>query len=186
VTAPARASGGIAIRTAGLAKTYTGPRGEVPAVLGLDLEIADDELFGLLGPNGAGKSTTVGMLTTLVVPSSGTALVCGLDVVRRPVEVKRRIGGRRSAADPGDVRPRAAADDDARLRLLPMDRVAAHPLAAVRGAGQPDGLRQRGAARRAHPQLAHMSTVVLIVVLVIGAVRLCLLATAAFTRRVLG
>jgi ABC-2 type transport system ATP-binding protein len=50
------------------------------------------EFFGLLGPNGAGKSTTIGMLTTLVVPTSGEAYVCGLDVTARPVEVKRRIG----------------------------------------------------------------------------------------------
>jgi ABC-2 type transport system ATP-binding protein len=50
------------------------------------------EFFGLLGPNGAGKSTTIGMLTTLVVPTSGQAQVCGLDVTAQPVEVKRRIG----------------------------------------------------------------------------------------------
>jgi ABC-type multidrug transport system ATPase subunit len=81
-----------AVRTVGLRKTYASPRGEVAAVRGVDLEIPDGELFGLLGPNGAGKSTTIGMLTTLVVPTSGTAFVCGLDVVRRPVEVKRRIG----------------------------------------------------------------------------------------------
>jgi ABC-type multidrug transport system ATPase subunit len=81
-----------AVRTVGLRKTYASPRGEVAAVRGVDLEIPDGELFGLLGPNGAGKSTTIGMLTTLVLPTSGTAFVCGLDVVRRPVEVKRRIG----------------------------------------------------------------------------------------------
>jgi daunorubicin resistance ABC transporter ATP-binding subunit len=84
--------GGQAIRTAGLRKTYASPRGEVAAVRGVDLLIPDGEFFGLLGPNGAGKSTTVGMLTTLVLPTSGTALVCGLDVVRQPVQVKRRIG----------------------------------------------------------------------------------------------
>jgi ABC-type multidrug transport system ATPase subunit len=81
-----------AVRTEALRKTYASPSGEVPAVRGIDLEIADGECFGLLGPNGAGKSTTVGMLTTLVVPTSGTAVVRGLDVVARPVDVKRRIG----------------------------------------------------------------------------------------------
>jgi daunorubicin resistance ABC transporter ATP-binding subunit len=81
-----------AVRTVGLQKTYTGPRGDVPAVRGIDLEFARGEFFGLLGPNGAGKSTTIGMLTTLVIPTAGEAFVCGLDVVRQPVEVKRRIG----------------------------------------------------------------------------------------------
>jgi len=88
VTAPAEA----AVRTVDLHKTYASPRGDVPAVRGIDLEISRGEFFGLLGPNGAGKSTTIGMLTTLVIPTSGQAQVCGLDVVRRPVEVKRRIG----------------------------------------------------------------------------------------------
>ena len=84
--------GGVAVRTTDLHKTYTGTRGDVPAVRGIDLEISGGEFFGLLGPNGAGKSTTIGMLTTLVIPTSGTAVVCGLDVVNRPVEVKRLIG----------------------------------------------------------------------------------------------
>jgi ABC-type multidrug transport system ATPase subunit len=93
VTGPA----GLAVRTVALAKTYPGPGGpgkgeQVPAVRGIDLAVGYGEFFGLLGPNGAGKSTTIGMLTTLVVPTSGRAEVCGLDVVRRPVEVKRRIG----------------------------------------------------------------------------------------------
>ncbi|MGK5553830.1 ABC transporter ATP-binding protein [Actinomadura kijaniata] len=85
-------SPGPAIRTVGLRKTYSSPRGDVHAVRGIDLEVAPGEFFGLLGPNGAGKSTTIGMLTTLVVPTAGTAEVCGFDAVRRPVEVKRRIG----------------------------------------------------------------------------------------------
>ena len=89
---PAPAPAGAAVRTAGLAKTYTGPRGEVPAVRGIDLAVGYGEIFGLLGPNGAGKSTTIGMLTTLVVPTGGQAEVCGLDVTRHPVAVKRRIG----------------------------------------------------------------------------------------------
>jgi daunorubicin resistance ABC transporter ATP-binding subunit len=87
VTEPA-----VAVRTVALAKTYSGPRGDVPAVRGIDLTVRRGEFFGLLGPNGAGKSTTIGMLTTLVVPTAGQAEVCGLDVVRHPVEVKRRIG----------------------------------------------------------------------------------------------
>ena len=50
------------------------------------------ELFGLLGPNGAGKTTTVKMLTTLLLPTSGTAKILGLDVVDQTAEVRRHIG----------------------------------------------------------------------------------------------
>ncbi len=49
-------------------------------------------IFGLLGPNGAGKSTLIKMLTTLLPPSEGTALVAGFDIIRSPREVRRRIG----------------------------------------------------------------------------------------------
>jgi ABC-2 type transport system ATP-binding protein len=49
-------------------------------------------IFGLLGPNGAGKSTLIKMLTTLLPPSSGTALVAGFDIVTRPADVRRNIG----------------------------------------------------------------------------------------------
>ncbi len=81
-----------AIRTVALRKTYHSSRGDVLAVDGVDLEVPRGEFFGLLGPNGAGKSTTIGMLTTLVVPSGGAAYVAGVEVVRHPVAVKRRIG----------------------------------------------------------------------------------------------
>jgi ABC-2 type transport system ATP-binding protein len=77
------------IETSGLTKVYPGG---VRAVDGLDLQVAEGEIFGLLGPNGAGKTTTVGMLTTRVVPTSGTALLAGVDVVAHPSEAKRMIG----------------------------------------------------------------------------------------------
>jgi ABC-2 type transport system ATP-binding protein len=77
------------IRTQGLTKIY--PTG-VKAVDGLDLDVAEGEIFGLLGPNGAGKTTTVGMLTTRVLPTSGQASLAGVDVVARPSEAKRMIG----------------------------------------------------------------------------------------------
>jgi daunorubicin resistance ABC transporter ATP-binding subunit len=83
---------GLAIRTQDLRKTYKSTRGDVQAVRGIDLAVQSGEFFGLLGPNGAGKSTTIGMLTTLVVPTGGKAWVAGIDVVRDPVGVKRRIG----------------------------------------------------------------------------------------------
>jgi ABC-2 type transport system ATP-binding protein len=75
-----------------LRKTYKSSRGNVEAVRGIDLDVPQGEFFGLLGPNGAGKSTTIGMLTTLVAPTSGRAWVAGHDVVKDPVAVKRRIG----------------------------------------------------------------------------------------------
>jgi ABC-2 type transport system ATP-binding protein len=75
-----------------LRKTYKTSRGDVPAVCGIDLAVRSGEFFGLLGPNGAGKSTTIGMLTTLVVPTGGRALVAGSDVTADPVGVKRQIG----------------------------------------------------------------------------------------------
>jgi len=66
--------------------------GTLTAVDGLTLSIPRATIFGLLGPNGAGKTTTLKMLTTLLPPSAGTARVDGLDVVRQPREVRRRIG----------------------------------------------------------------------------------------------
>ena len=70
------------IEVKALRKTYPGG---VKAVKGIDFEVPAGEVFGLLGPNGAGKSTTVGMLTTTIVPTSGTARLGGHDVVRSPL-----------------------------------------------------------------------------------------------------
>jgi ABC-2 type transport system ATP-binding protein len=76
----------MAISVNGLRKTYPGG---VEAVKGVDFDVGVGEVFGLLGPNGAGKSTTVGMLSTTVRPSAGTALVGGFDVTASPVEARR-------------------------------------------------------------------------------------------------
>jgi ABC-2 type transport system ATP-binding protein len=65
---------------------------EVVAVEDISFEVKAGELFGLLGPNGAGKTTTVKMLTTLLIPSTGSAKVGGFDVVKQANEVRRRIG----------------------------------------------------------------------------------------------
>jgi ABC-2 type transport system ATP-binding protein len=62
------------------------------AVRGVSFSVATGEVFGMLGPNGAGKSTTVGVLGTLVWPTSGRALVAGFDVTTHAREVRRRIG----------------------------------------------------------------------------------------------
>ncbi|MEM3891877.1 MAG: ATP-binding cassette domain-containing protein [Nitrososphaerales archaeon] len=65
---------------------------KVKAVDNVNLEIEQGETFGLLGPNGAGKSTMINMLTTILKPSSGTAKVCGYDIIREAAEVRRSIG----------------------------------------------------------------------------------------------
>src|SRR4051794_11518745 len=75
----------FAVESEGLAKTYPGG---VEAVRGIDFTVATGEVFGLLGPNGAGKSTTIGMLTTTIRPSSGTARLAGHDVVRDPLAAR--------------------------------------------------------------------------------------------------
>src|SRR5271168_4694784 len=87
------------IEVEGLVKDF---KGGVRAVDGIDLRVAPGEIYGFLGPNGAGKSTTVLVLTTLLPPTSGTARVAGLDVVRQGAEVRRAIGAslQESALDP--------------------------------------------------------------------------------------
>src|SRR5256885_5876804 len=99
----------VGIRTESLRKVYPspppiggggGPRRsktktkafEVVALNGLTLEVRPGEIFGLLGPNGAGKSTTVGVLTTRIKPTAGTAWIGDLNVWDRRVDVKRLIG----------------------------------------------------------------------------------------------
>lgn len=66
--------------------------GDVEALRDLSLEIGSGELFGLIGPDGAGKTTLFRILTTLLLADSGTASVCGLDVVKDLKEIRRRAG----------------------------------------------------------------------------------------------
>ncbi|WP_328789018.1 ATP-binding cassette domain-containing protein [Streptomyces sp. NBC_00273] len=77
-----------AIYAEGLVKTF----GDVRALDGVDLDVPEGTVLGLLGPNGAGKTTTVRVLTTLLRPDSGKAVVAGVDVLRHPNEVRRAIG----------------------------------------------------------------------------------------------
>ena len=74
-----------AVEVARLRKTYPGG---IEAVRGIDFQVAPGEVFGLLGPNGAGKSTTIGMLTTTIKPTSGSARLAGFDVVRDPTAAR--------------------------------------------------------------------------------------------------
>src|SRR5262245_27218121 len=87
-----------AISVSGLTKVYTHKRlpwhragTTVRAVDGLSFAVRRGAIFGLLGPNGAGKTTTLKILTTLARPTGGEAGVLGFDVVRQPLEVRRRI-----------------------------------------------------------------------------------------------
>lgn len=87
------------IQVSKLCRTYRAKKGivrrsvkEIHAVRPIDFQVEAGELFGLLGPNGAGKTTTVKMLTTLLIPTAGTASVAGFDVERQAREVQRRIG----------------------------------------------------------------------------------------------
>ncbi|MFF9017859.1 ATP-binding cassette domain-containing protein [Streptomyces sp. NPDC014870] len=77
-----------AIYAEGLVKTF----GDVRALDGVDLDVPEGTVLGLLGPNGAGKTTAVRVLTTLLQPDSGKALVAGIDVLKHPNEVRRSIG----------------------------------------------------------------------------------------------
>jgi ABC-2 type transport system ATP-binding protein len=80
----------VVIRTSELTKVYAGT--DFAAVDALNLSVRAGEIFGLLGPNGAGKTTTAGMLTTRVIPTSGSAFVGAIDVVAHPALAKQLIG----------------------------------------------------------------------------------------------
>jgi ABC-2 type transport system ATP-binding protein len=85
---PADTRGTAAVRCVGLRQAF----GETVAVDGLDLEVAEGEVFGLLGPNGAGKTTTIRLITTLLSAPPGAITVLGLDVARRRMAVRRLLG----------------------------------------------------------------------------------------------
>ncbi|MEU4237873.1 ATP-binding cassette domain-containing protein [Actinoplanes sp. NPDC026619] len=84
------------IETRGLRKSFTSRQGrekkKIDAVRGVDLDVAEGEIFGFLGPNGAGKTTTLRMLATLIEPDGGSATIAGADLRSDPGEVRRRIG----------------------------------------------------------------------------------------------
>ncbi len=71
-----------------LSKSY----GNFIAVDGIDLKVEKGKIFGFLGPNGAGKTTTMKMLTTLIPPSGGTMSILGVDGIKSPLEIRKKIG----------------------------------------------------------------------------------------------
>ncbi|HXE42221.1 MAG TPA: ABC transporter ATP-binding protein, partial [Candidatus Baltobacteraceae bacterium] len=73
-------------------KQLTKRFGQQIAVNSLSLEIPAGQIVGFLGPNGAGKSTTLKMLTGMLEPTEGSATICGFDLRKQPVEVKRNVG----------------------------------------------------------------------------------------------
>lgn len=77
-----------AVEVTGITKQY----GQITAVDNVRFDVFEGEIFGFLGPNGAGKTTLVRMLTTLIKPTSGTAMVANCDVVKKPDMVRRQIG----------------------------------------------------------------------------------------------
>lgn len=82
----------FALEIRNLTKTFTARGKSVPAVDGINLAVKTGEIFGFLGPNGAGKTTTMRMLTTLLKPTAGDALVAGYDLLTQPEMVRRHIG----------------------------------------------------------------------------------------------
>ena len=91
------------IETTGLRKTFKARKSTVEAVRGVDLTVSGGEIFGFLGPNGAGKTTTLRLLATLLTPTSGEAIVAGVDLLREPTRLRERIGyvPQGGSTDPG-------------------------------------------------------------------------------------
>ena len=79
------------VQLEGLRKVYEGKQ-RVVAVDGIELGVREGELYGLLGPNGAGKTTTISICTTRVLPTSGTAHIAGVNVVKSPALARRSMG----------------------------------------------------------------------------------------------
>jgi ABC-2 type transport system ATP-binding protein len=136
----------------GLVREY---KGGIRAVDGIDLEVAPGEIYGFLGPNGAGKSTTTHVLTTLLPPTAGRALVGGFDVATQGPEVRRRIGaalqeaaldafltGREHMDLQGGLNGMSKAERDRRGRAL-LERVGLTEAADRKVGGYSGGMKRR-------------------------------------------
>lgn len=78
----------IIVKVENLSKVF----GKLKAVDNVSFEVKIGEIFGFVGPNGAGKTTTINILTTLMKPTSGKAVVSGYDIFKDPNEVRRNVG----------------------------------------------------------------------------------------------
>ncbi|GLW74432.1 ABC transporter [Kitasatospora phosalacinea] len=134
------------IQVRGLTKTFSSKKGNVTAVAGVDFEVGAGEIVGFLGPNGAGKTTTMRMLTTLLKPSGGSAVIAGHDLLRASGEVRRTIG---YVSQTGGAKPAAIIRNDIVLqgRLHGMSKSEAHARAdAVLAEFEIEDLAERTAA----------------------------------------
>ena len=113
------------IRTQGLTKVFHDNRGnEIRAVDDVSFSCEPGLVYGLLGPNGAGKTTTLRILSTALQPTSGIALVNGVDVTRDPQEVRMQIGFLSGTTGLyGRLSPREMVTYFGRLYGMPMDRI---------------------------------------------------------------
>ena len=116
-------SEGLAVEVLDLVKRY--PKSPVNAVDGVSFAAAPGEVFGLLGPNGAGKTTTVGMLTTRVRPTAGTARIGGMDVVRDPVTGAGAARRRAAAEQPRPFASRSGTTSSSTRRTTACRRASA-------------------------------------------------------------
>ncbi|MFV6032924.1 ATP-binding cassette domain-containing protein [Streptomyces sp. NPDC056264] len=136
-----------AVLSEGLRKRY----GDVHALRGLDLAVPEGSVCGVLGPNGAGKTTAVRVLTTLVRPDAGSALVAGRDVVRDPAGVRQRIAvtGQNTSVD-GDLTGAENLRLFARLLRAPRSRADAllEQFGLTAAAGRPARTYSGGMRRR--------------------------------------
>src|SRR6266487_6646373 len=81
----------ITVQVDGLRREFDSKEGKVTALDGVNLQVRKGEIFGVLGPNGAGKTTIIRILSTLLLPSSGSARVMGWDVAKQPEKVRPLI-----------------------------------------------------------------------------------------------
>jgi ABC-2 type transport system ATP-binding protein len=102
-----------AIEAHGLARRFKSRKSCVEAVRGVDLDVAAGHIVGFVGPNGAGKTTTLRMLTTLLRPTAGWARVAGVDLLKDPAAVRRRIG---YVAQSGSAGPGSRVREELRLQ----------------------------------------------------------------------
>lgn len=82
----------ISIETIGLTKYFFSKREKISAIKNINFNVKESEIFGIIGPNEAGKTTLLKILSTLILPTKGTAFVNGYEIIKEPIKVKSSIG----------------------------------------------------------------------------------------------